>query len=444
MSGSRQFTDEKDFPKLSEPSGKPILTGRSRREVSGAEDPIHFFELPDTPADYEGFAGYAVIVRISEDGLTFTPFTHDNIGDSHNLTDDIDHNLLDNYNPNEHINWAVTGPELIHIDRIDMPSISHADDDFYNSLDEVVTIEGEDQVLIADSSDGFAYKRISRENFVSGLSTVLNAYFRITADSGIANLDADGASQIYISGDGELLQSVGSSPGSNRLDFALLDQSANRILAGPVTGSDDTPTFRGLIDDDMPESYNYVNWDAAYEHSEIDSGNPHNVSFTDLGSVHHHDMGGLLDDDHTQYALLSGRAGDVLHIDQIDEFTADGGIEVVAPITVNTTAAQSRFYTGLMVNEAGGSDSIYDFQVNSASYNALLVDASDDSIRVMNDTFGKLSFFGVTPTVRSTGWTITNTDTGHSYDVVATTVNELAIVLGNLIEELKTKGLLSG
>jgi hypothetical protein len=54
----------------------------------------------------------------------------------------------------------------------------------------------------------------------------------------------------------------------------------------------------------------------------------------------------------------------------------------------------------------------------------------------------QLGFFGTTPTARSTGWSVTNVTSDKTYDANSTTINELADVLGTLIDELKTKGLI--
>lgn len=55
--------------------------------------------------------------------------------------------------------------------------------------------------------------------------------------------------------------------------------------------------------------------------------NPDWISIS--GGVEDHDeLGGLSDDDHSQYALLSGRSGDVLNIDVINEDTEDTGVTI--------------------------------------------------------------------------------------------------------------------
>jgi hypothetical protein len=42
----------------------------------------------------------------------------------------------------------------------------------------------------------------------------------------------------------------------------------------------------------------------------------------------HDTLQNLLNDDHTQYALLSGRSGNVLSIDTINEFTSAAGVTI--------------------------------------------------------------------------------------------------------------------
>lgn len=56
---------------------------------------------------------------------------------------------------------------------------------------------------------------------------------------------------------------------------------------------------------------------------------------------------------------------------------------------------------------------------------------------------GTLGFYGVTPVARDTGWTtFTNLSTDRTCDANATTVDELADILGTLIEKLKATGII--
>jgi len=62
----------------------------------------------------------------------------------------------------------------------------------------------------------------------------------------------------------------------------------------------------------------------------------------------------------------------------------------------------------------------------------------------MSNALGKVGFFGETPTVQSTGWTVANHIVDKIFDANATTVDELCDILGELITELKLKGILGG
>lgn len=60
----------------------------------------------------------------------------------------------------------------------------------------------------------------------------------------------------------------------------------------------------------------------------------------------------------------------------------------------------------------------------------------------LSRTGGAIGFFGATAVVQSTGWSATNVTTDKTFDANATTVNELADVLGTLIDTLKTYGII--
>lgn len=54
----------------------------------------------------------------------------------------------------------------------------------------------------------------------------------------------------------------------------------------------------------------------------------------------------------------------------------------------------------------------------------------------------KLGFWNATPVVQDTGWSVSNVTTDRSYDANSTSIDELADVLGTLINQLKTYGIL--
>jgi hypothetical protein len=126
-------------------------------------------------------------------------------------------------------------------------------------------------------------------------------------------------------------------------------------------------------------------------------------------------------------------------------FNSTDGLDVDGSITSNSTVTgQSTIGYGLVVNNLSSALAIADTAINTTTYTALTVDASNDSIQLMSNALGKVGFFGAAPSVQSTGWTITNHVATKVLDANATTVDEICDVLGELITELKLKGILGG
>ena len=119
------------------------------------------------------------------------------------------------------------------------------------------------------------------------------------------------------------------------------------------------------------------------------------------------------------------------------------GLTVTGSLPSNsTTTGQSSIGTGLIVNNNAGSTSISDFQVKTQLYNAVKTIAGSNSVEIMDNTSGKIGFFGATPTTQSAGWGVTNSQISKSFDADTVTLAELADVVGTLITELQNKGLL--
>lgn len=162
---------------------------------------------------------------------------------------------------------------------------------------------------------------------------------------------------------------------------------------------------------------------------------------------------------------------DEIHIDVINEYTTAGNITLGGVLTVDqanarvgvgvpvpahdldvagsgrfgdTTPGQSVIGYGLIINNNSSALAIGDFQVNTVTYSALFADTSADSILIMSNALGGVGFFGETPTAQSTGWTVTNHVLDKILDANATSINEVCDVLGELITELKLKGILGG
>jgi hypothetical protein len=174
---------------------------------------------------------------------------------------------------------------------------------------------------------------------------------------------------------------------------------------------------------------------------------------------------------HPRIAGDSLKIDDTIFVDKIEELTTDNGILLGDVLTVDQlnsrigigvpspehdldvagsgrfsdpTAGQSIIGYGIIINNNASALAIADFQVKATTYNAIYVDASENSMLLMSNALGKVGFFGETPTVQSAGWTVANHVLDKVLDANATTINEICDVLGELITELKLKGILGG
>ena len=134
-------------------------------------------------------------------------------------------------------------------------------------------------------------------------------------------------------------------------------QAANRIFAGPTTGGAATPTFRALVEADIPDlsgTYSVVGHDHDADYAAID--HDHDADYAAIG--HNHDHGALTgkgDDDHTQYVLADGSRPlsndwDVgTHQLRASTLYADGGYIYIANTStyIRRAAAQTQIQTDL-------------------------------------------------------------------------------------------------
>lgn len=95
----------------------------------------------------------------------------------------------------------------------------------------------------------------------------------------------------------------------------------------------------------------------------------------------------------------------------------------------------------VIFNEGG--DPTTDFRVEGdTDTNLIFLDASNDSVSLGGAITSKIGFYGTTPVVQSSAYTITNVSTDRAYDANSTSINEIADVLGSLIADLKLTGII--
>lgn len=93
----------------------------------------------------------------------------------------------------------------------------------------------------------------------------------------------------------------------------------------------------------------------------------------------------------------------------------------------------------------GGQDAVSDFTIMGDTDASLFVaDVSADLINVgkFKHNGSTLGFYGATPVAKSSAYTPSNVTTDRSYDANATTLDEVADVLGTLIADLQNVGLI--
>jgi len=90
----------------------------------------------------------------------------------------------------------------------------------------------------------------------------------------------------------------------------------------------------------------------------------------------------------------------------------------------------------------GDGASAPDTNLYRSGANALKTDDTLVIAGALEHTGSTVGFYGVTPAARPSAYTISNPSTDRAFDVSSTTTGELAAVLGTLIADLKTLGIL--
>ena len=92
-----------------------------------------------------------------------------------------------------------------------------------------------DEILIADSANSYAVRKITRSNLLSGVGGGTVTSVGLTSGESFINVTSSAVTA------------------SGNLSFEFNTQVANTFLAGPTTGADNNPTFRAIVSDDLPD-----------------------------------------------------------------------------------------------------------------------------------------------------------------------------------------------
>jgi hypothetical protein len=276
-----------------------------------------------------------------------------------------------------------------------------------------------------------------------------------SVDTGVTVLDFD-ASDFTVSespeGEINLGLAYGTSAGTPAEGDHLHDSTYVNVTGDTMTGplvvdTDTTPALHVLSDAASP----FIVEDADGTNRIVFNGSSNQLSvqnavdfavYSDAASTLKFSIDGATGDTTIAGALL-------VNVDSVTALEAQGdddGIFAVtnsagsARLVVDTVNNSGAGYVNL-ANSAGlviysDNFSTKKFEVGGATGDTMIVGA-------LNHDGSTVGFFGVTPATRPTTYSVTNLVTDRSYDANATTTAELADVLGTLIADLRTMGLVT-
>jgi hypothetical protein len=289
MGGSKPFGSTKEFPKMSQPSGKEMLphpasnsinfidladtflsyAGKANYylRINAGENGITavstvsldtaFLDLTDTFASYSGKAGFAVVVNSGATGLEATakPFLQGvnadfQLHEIKNIV--IDHVTSNPATPSEGQLWYNTTTHILrYYDGTNNIDITNLGGNFHSLSSSSYLSTHE--IPVYDTIGG-AYHKIT----LGDLPTTTE-FAEIDVDSG-DDIVASSEGVVTLAGDGVLATFVGSLT-PDTITLTLSTQTMNLIFAGPPSGSAAKPTFRAMVDADLPSSYHNAVWD---------------------------------------------------------------------------------------------------------------------------------------------------------------------------------------
>lgn len=103
----------------------------------------------------------------------------------------------------------------------------------------------------------------------------------------------------------------------------------------------------------------------------------------------------------------------------------------------NFAGSASGTFIGINIASAF-TGNILDVQIDGVTF----VKITNTNAITLGNSSSTLGFYGQTPAARPSAYTVTNSSTDRAFDADATSIDELADVLGTLITDLKTLGLL--
>ena len=176
------------------------------------------------------------------------------------------------------------------------------------------------------------------------------------------------------------------------------------------------------------------------------------VGSSSLGNIQYNFTGALVSDGASNFAAnmfldstLTGFAGDTAFLSGMGlnaSISTQGGAEVIAAISQLRLVEPNITLVGGSTATIAATLHVVSAPTEGVANYAIKVDAGLTSVLNFEHTGTLLGFYGTAPIVQTAAYTITNVTPDRIYDDNATSVAELADVLGTLIADLTAYGLL--
>jgi hypothetical protein len=173
-----------------------------------------------------------------------------------------------------------------------------------------------------------------------------------------------------------------------------------------------------------------------------------------LGNVQYSFTGSLISDGVSNFAAsmfldstITGFAGDTAFLTGMGltaDISTQGGAEVIAAISQLRLEEPNITLVGGSTATIAATLHVVNAPTEGVANYAIKVDAGLTSVVDFEHTGTLLGFYGTAPIVQSAAYTVTNHTDDRIYDANASSVAELADVLGSLILDLINYGVLQG
>lgn len=264
----------------------------------------------------------------------------------------------------------------------------------------------------------------------------------------VTEVHFSGGASVFSLGTGKV-KVIASGGGGGGLDIPTADTLYLRLDTGndPLTGfleiNDPVPGVGGIFVTTLGDSYtadfeqvnttdNFASSPVIFGYRSIDTYHSNSPMLDFFEQV---SAGGYFEHGLLQYTVDTT---DMFHIDS--HIANAGGGSVILADTLNALSATEKLIQ--LKNNGTEKFSVLGTGTINVADAANIVLGTSTGTKIGTATTQKLGFFNKTPVVQPAAYTTSNVTTDRTYDANSTTVDELADVLGTLIADLQSLGLI--